>query len=76
MIVLLDSMSILSRVNLNVASCFSTGRYWEMVQRLKLTHLFTTPTNIKQLMKAGNTYVKAYDRSSLKMLISGKTYYK
>ena len=43
-----------------------------MVARLKLTHLYTIPTVIKFLMKAGGR-VGEYDLSSLKVLALGNT---
>ena len=42
-----------------------------MVDRLKLTHLYTIPTVIKFLMKAGNEHVDKYNLSSLKVLALG-----
>ena len=42
-----------------------------MVDRLKLTHLYTIPTVIKFLMKAGNGHVDKYNLSSLKVLALG-----
>ncbi len=39
-----------------------------MVQRHKITTLYTSPTAIRALMKFGDSYVKKYDRSSLRIL--------
>jgi acetyl-CoA synthetase len=44
------------------------GRYWEMVERLKITQFYTAPTALRLLLKAGDDYVKKYDRSSLRIL--------
>ncbi|ODM98549.1 Acetyl-coenzyme A synthetase 2-like, mitochondrial [Orchesella cincta] len=44
------------------------GRYWELVERLQLTHFYGAPTAIRLLMKYGDEWVKKYDRSSLKIL--------
>jgi len=44
------------------------GRYWDMVQRHKITQFYTAPTAIRLLMKYGEGPVKKYDRSSLKIL--------
>jgi len=44
-----------------------------MVDRLKLTHLYTIPTVIKFLMKAGDGHVDKYKLSSLKVLALGNT---
>lgn len=48
------------------------GRYWEMVERLKLTHFYTSPTAIRLLLKAGNEWVERHDTSSLRILGCGK----
>jgi len=44
------------------------GRYWDMVQRHKITQLYTAPTAIRALMRFGDEKVKEYDRSSLRVL--------
>jgi acetyl-CoA synthetase len=44
------------------------GRYWDLVQRHKITTFYTSPTAIRTLMKAGEAPVKKYDRSSLRLL--------
>ena len=44
------------------------GRYWAMVERHRLTQLYTAPTAIRALMKFGDEVVHKYDRSSLKVL--------
>uniref|UniRef100_A0A8D0H8L3 Acetyl-coenzyme A synthetase n=1 Tax=Sphenodon punctatus TaxID=8508 RepID=A0A8D0H8L3_SPHPU len=44
------------------------GRYWEMVQRLKINQFYGAPTAIRLLLKYGDEWVKKYDRSSLKTL--------
>jgi acetyl-CoA synthetase len=44
------------------------GRYWEMVQRLGITQLYTAPTAIRAIAREGDTFVKPYDRSSLRIL--------
>ena len=48
------------------------GRYWEMVQRLKITHFYTAPTAIRMLIRKGDDWVKKYDRSSLRILGCGE----
>lgn len=50
-----------------------SGRYWEMVQRLKITHFYTAPTALRMLIKKGDEWVRKYDRSSLRILGCGKT---
>ena len=49
-----------------------SGRYWEMVQRLGVNQFYTAPTALRLLLKAGDEYVKRYDRSSLRILACGK----
>lgn len=49
----------------------STGRYWEMVQRLKINQFYGAPTAIRLLLKYGDQWVQKYDRSSLKTLGTG-----
>ena len=48
------------------------GRYWEMVERLKVTQFYTAPTALRLLLKSGNDYVKKYDRSSIRLLGCGE----
>ena len=42
-----------------------------MVERLKITHLYTIPTVIKFLMNAGDEYVEKYNLSLLKVIALG-----
>lgn len=51
--------------------CF-VGRYWEMVQRLKINQFYGAPTAVRLLLKYGDAWVKKYDRSSLRTLGSGE----
>ena len=44
------------------------GRYWDMVQRHKITQFYTAPTAIRAIMREGDAPVKKYDRSSLRVL--------
>ncbi|KAH3855500.1 hypothetical protein DPMN_098068 [Dreissena polymorpha] len=44
------------------------GRYWEMVERLKLNHIYLAPTALRTLLKNGDSWVTKYDRSSLRKL--------
>ena len=44
------------------------GRYWDMVQRHKITHFYTAPTAIRLLMRYDDDVPKKYDLSSLKIL--------
>ncbi len=44
------------------------GRYWDVVQRLKITQFYTAPTAIRAIMREGDQWPKKYDRSSLRVL--------
>lgn len=44
------------------------GRYWEMVQRLKINQFYTAPTAIRLLIKHGDDHVDKYDLGSLRTL--------
>jgi acetyl-CoA synthetase len=45
-----------------------TGRYWDMVQRHRITQFYTAPTAIRSLMRYGEDIPHRYDLSSLKVL--------
>ena len=45
-----------------------SGRYWDVVERLKITQFYTAPTAIRAIMRDGDEAVKRYDRSSLRVL--------
>ena len=49
----------------------NVGRYWEMVQRLKITHFYTIPCVLQKLKNKGDEYVKRYDLTSLKTIAVG-----
>jgi len=44
------------------------GRYWDMVERHKITQFYTAPTAIRLLMQYGDEHPAKYDTSSLKVL--------
>ena len=44
------------------------GRYWDMVQRHKVTIFYTSPTAIRSLMRFDNSFVSRYDLSTLRIL--------
>ena len=44
------------------------GRYWEIVERYKVSKFYTAPTVIRSLAKEGSSFVEAHDISSLKIL--------
>jgi acetyl-CoA synthetase len=44
------------------------GRYWDVVQRHKVSIFYTAPTAIRALIKEGDSHVTRYDRSSLRIL--------
>ena len=43
-------------------------RFWEIVERYKVTILYTAPTSIRTFMKWGTEYVDRHDLSSLRLL--------
>jgi acetyl-CoA synthetase len=45
-----------------------SGRFWEICERLKVTHFYTAPTAIRALENCGNEYVEKHDLSNLKVL--------
>ena len=44
------------------------GRFWDMVQRHRVSVLYTAPTAIRSFMRAGDTFPNRYDLSSLRLL--------
>jgi acetyl-CoA synthetase len=44
------------------------GRFWQIVEKYKVSQFLTAPTAIRSLMAFGETYVTPYDLSSLKIL--------
>ncbi len=44
------------------------GRYWDMVERHKISIFYTAPTAIRALAAKGDDHVTRYDRSSLRVL--------
>ena len=44
------------------------GRFWEVVEKHKVTQFYTAPTAIRALAKEGVAHVEKYDLSSLKVL--------
>ncbi|XP_042870911.1 acetyl-coenzyme A synthetase, cytoplasmic-like isoform X1 [Penaeus japonicus] len=45
-----------------------TGRFWEIIEKYKVSKFYTAPTAIRTLMKFGDDPVKKYDLSSLSVL--------
>lgn len=44
------------------------GRFWQVIDKYKVTHFYTAPTAIRALEAAGLDYVKPYKLDSLKVL--------
>jgi acetyl-CoA synthetase len=44
------------------------GRYWDLVERFGISVFYTAPTAIRALAAQGDKFVRAYDRSSLRVL--------
>ena len=47
------------------------GRYWRIIEDLKVSIFYTAPTAIRSIARAGDEWVEKYDRSSLRVLGSG-----
>jgi acetyl-CoA synthetase len=45
-----------------------TGRFWQVVDKHKITILYSSPTAIRSLMRDGEKPVKAWSRESLRLL--------
>lgn len=45
-----------------------SGRFWDVVDKYKVTHFYTAPTAIRSLMAAGVEHVKSRSLDSLKVL--------
>lgn len=46
----------------------SPGRIWELIERYRVNHLYTSPTAIRTLMRYGVDYPQQHDLSSLRVL--------
>ena len=44
------------------------GRFWDIVEKNKVTHFYTAPTAVRALMACGDDIPASYDLSSLKVL--------
>ncbi|XP_026193941.1 acetyl-coenzyme A synthetase [Cyclospora cayetanensis] len=44
------------------------GRYWDLVQKWRITQLYTSPTAIRALMQHGDEWPKKYDLSTLRVI--------
>ena len=44
------------------------SRYWETVQRHKLTHFYSAPTAIRLLRRLGEEHVRGFDLNSIRVL--------
>ncbi|WP_018343647.1 acetate--CoA ligase [Cytophaga aurantiaca] len=44
------------------------GRFWNIIDKYKVTHFYTAPTAIRSLMSFGNEVVEKYSLKSLKVL--------
>ena len=44
------------------------GRYWDMVERHKITQFYTAPTALRTVARESEEWVTRYDRSSLRIL--------
>jgi acetyl-CoA synthetase len=46
----------------------NAGRFWDVVDKYKVTQFYTAPTAIRALMSQGDSWVTSHDLSSLKLL--------
>ena len=46
----------------------SYSRYWEIIQKYKITQFYVAPTALRLLKRAGDSYIEGYDLSSLRTL--------
>ncbi len=44
------------------------SRFWQVIEKLKVTHFYTAPTAIRALMAMGDQYTEGHDFSTLKVL--------
>lgn len=44
------------------------GRYWDMIERHKISIFYTAPTAVRSLMRFGDEVPQKYDKSSLRIL--------
>ncbi len=51
-----------------VPSYPDSGRFWQVVDKYKVTIFYTAPTAIRACMREGDEWPKKYDRSSLRLL--------
>jgi len=51
-----------------VPSYPDAGRMWDVVEKHKVSVLYTAPTAIRAMMREGDSFVEAHDRSSLRVL--------
>ena len=59
------------RYSIILVQLFLIGRYWEMVERLKIKQFYTAPTAIRLLLKCGDHFVHQYNRDTLRVLGCG-----
>ncbi len=52
----------------SIPSYPDAGRYWDMVDRLGITILYTAPTAIRAIAREGDSFVTPYRRTSLRVL--------
>ncbi len=44
------------------------SRFWQVIEKLKVTHFYTAPTAIRALMAMGDHYTEGHDLSTLRVL--------
>ena len=51
---------------------YNIGRFWEVVERLKINHFYTTPSVIQKLMSLDKDIPSSFNLSSLRVIASGE----
>ena len=69
------SYGIIGPWSMGITQCildagFSANKWYEFIERYKITVWYSSPTAIRYLMKAGDDLVKSHDHSSLRHLCS------
>ncbi len=61
-------------LQLIMCMCFLTGRYWDMVERLKINQLYMSTSAVKHLRKCDVKHIRNHDLSSLRTIATGASY--
>lgn len=67
-----SELTVLVLYNSIVMIIASIDHYWEMVERLKVTQLYTIPSVLKHLRKQGGQRLNAHNMNTLRTIGSGQ----